>query len=75
MASKFISLSCCGVRDLTVACVPTGMNAGVWIVPCGVVIMPVRAGQCVSSWMILNEKEGDVFFFFSGGFVVAILKI
>jgi hypothetical protein len=32
-----------GVRLLTVACVPTGMNCGVSIVPCGVVNLPMRA--------------------------------
>ncbi len=42
-ASKLMSLSCCGVRALTVACVATGMNAGVRIVPCGVVMIPVLA--------------------------------
>ncbi len=32
-----------GSTPLTVAFVPTGMNAGVRIWPCGVVITPVRA--------------------------------
>ena len=31
-----------GSTDLTVALVPTAMNAGVWMTPCGVVITPVR---------------------------------
>lgn len=31
------------VRPLTVACVPTGMNTGVWIAPSGVVKRPRRA--------------------------------
>ena len=31
-----------GSTDLTVALVPTAMNAGVWISPCGVVMVPVR---------------------------------
>ena len=31
-----------GSTDFTVALVPTAMNAGVWISPCGVVMVPVR---------------------------------
>src|SRR4029453_17336940 len=31
-----------GSTALTVALVPTAMNAGVWMVPCGVVMVPVR---------------------------------
>src|SRR5262249_45619924 len=38
------SFSCAGVMPLTVACVPTGMNAGVLTVPCAVVRRPQRAG-------------------------------
>ena len=38
-----------GVRLLTVACVPTGMNCGVSIVPCGVVNLPRRASPLVVS--------------------------
>ncbi len=48
--------------------------------------MPVRAWQCVSSWMILNENEGVVFscccslfcfvdFFSVRGFVFFFLSI
>src|SRR6476620_11365132 len=31
-----------GSTDFTVALVPTAMKAGVWISPCGVVMVPVR---------------------------------
>ena len=31
-----------GSTALTVALVPTAMNAGVWMSPCGVVMVPVR---------------------------------
>src|SRR6266849_8472930 len=37
------SSSCCWVRPLTLPAVPTGMNAGVSIVPCGVCRRPRRA--------------------------------
>ncbi len=43
MASKLISFNCCGVMALMVACVATGMNAGVLMLPCGVEMMPVLA--------------------------------
>ena len=38
-----------GVIDLTVACVPTGMNTGVWISPCGVWTTPLLAPEFLSS--------------------------
>ena len=36
-----------GNTDLTVALVPTGINAGVLISPCGVVITPTRPKGCL----------------------------
>jgi hypothetical protein len=48
------SASC--VNALTVAAVPTGMNAGVSITPCGVLSLPRRAAVDVSFFSISNEK-------------------
>src|SRR5216684_5353104 len=42
------SRSCSVVSDLTDASVPTGMNTGVWIVPCPVTISPRRAAPSVA---------------------------
>jgi uncharacterized spore protein YtfJ len=44
------------VNALTVAAVPTGMNAGVSITPCGVLSLPRRADDDVSFFSISNEK-------------------
>ena len=38
-----------GSTAFTEACVATGMNAGVWIRPCGVVITPVRPSGAPSA--------------------------
>ena len=38
-----VARTCSGVIPLIVACVPTGMNAGVSTVPCGVLSRPRRA--------------------------------
>ena len=38
-----------GASPLTVACVPTGMKAGVRTGPCGVVISPQRAAPSVAT--------------------------
>ena len=35
-----------GRTALTVALVPTGVKAGVWICPCGVVMTPARPRNC-----------------------------
>jgi len=48
------SASC--VSALTVAAVPTGINAGVSITPCGVLSFPRRADVVVSVFSIANEK-------------------
>ena len=48
------SASC--VNALTVAAVPTGMNAGVSITPCGVLSLPRRADVVASVFSISNEK-------------------
>src|SRR3954454_2022843 len=43
--------SCCSwsvVSDFTDASVPTGMNTGVWMVPCRVTISPRRAAPSVA---------------------------
>src|SRR5205807_1496455 len=42
-----------GVSPFTVACVPTGMKAGVATMPCGVLISPQRAAPSVAS----RQKE------------------
>jgi hypothetical protein len=47
-----------GRTDLTVALVPTGIKAGVWISPWGVVIVPTRASE--PSWLDLISKEKPV---------------
>ena len=47
-----------GSADFTVAFVPTGMNAGVFISPWGVEIvplLPIRPGICFPT-----EKENDI---------------
>ena len=44
-----------GIMDLTVAAVPTGINAGVRIAPRGVLIVPVRALPEVAA----REKENS----------------
>src|SRR5258708_1697467 len=38
-----------GASPFTVPCVPTGMNAGVATVPCGVISSPQRAAPSVAS--------------------------
>src|SRR5215471_6514997 len=43
-----------GSNPFTVAWVPTGINAGVATIPCGVTISPVRAAPSVA--MMRNEK-------------------
>ena len=48
-----------------VACVATGMNAGVWMVPCGVEMMPVRAWVWDSWWVMVKENVEN---FFCSGF-------
>jgi hypothetical protein len=45
-----------GRTDLTVALVPTGMKAGVWIWPWGVEIVPTRAKEFSGLCLISNEK-------------------
>ena len=40
---------CIGVIDFTVACVPTGINTGVCMSPCGVCITPLLAPVCLHS--------------------------
>ena len=45
------------VSPLTVACVPTGMKAGVATVPCGVVISPRRAAPSMAS---RRRKRSDM---------------
>jgi hypothetical protein len=44
------------VIAFTVAAVPTGINAGVSITPCGVHNFPRRADVVVSVFSIANEK-------------------
>ena len=39
------------------ACVPTGMKVGVWMMPCGVVIVPARAYHSVASIEKENVEE------------------
>ena len=48
-----------GITDLTVALVPTGMNAGVAICPCAVVIVPARA-LLFDSGLLKISKEKPV---------------
>src|SRR5712671_2221979 len=45
-----------GASAFTVACVPTGMKAGVATGPCGVMISPQRAAPSVA----INRKERPV---------------
>jgi hypothetical protein len=45
-----------GKTDLTVAFVPTGINAGVCICPCGVEIVPTRASESESLAVISNPN-------------------
>src|SRR4051794_21358822 len=60
--------SCCSwsvVSDFTDASVPTGMNTGVWMVPCRVTISPRRAAPSVArirkeSLLITNPSAGDL---------------
>src|SRR5258708_25089835 len=54
-----------GVRPLTVACVPTGRNAGVATLPCGVVISTRRAAPSVASkWK--EKASGMLVWVFAG---------
>src|SRR3990172_7227461 len=48
-----------GESVLTVACVPTGMNTGVWTSPWDVVILPRRA----EASSFINEKLNDIIYF------------
>jgi len=52
--SALSSFSSSGVRVLTVARVPTGINIGVLILPCGVVKTPVLAWEFFSSFFTLK---------------------
>ena len=45
-----------GATALTVACVPTGMNTGVWIAPCGVWSRPARAALPAARATISNRS-------------------
>mgnify|MGYP001105201562 CR=1 FL=1 len=47
--ASIISFNSSGVMDFTVACVPTGINTGVCISPCGVCIIPLLAPVCLHS--------------------------
>ncbi len=53
-----VARSWSGVIPLTVACVPTGMNAGVSIVPWGVSSKPVRAAE-PGSRAVRWKRSGD----------------
>src|ERR1700716_2577054 len=46
--SEPLARTASGARPFTVACVPTGMKAGVATAPCGVVISPRRAAPSVA---------------------------
>ena len=52
--------TCSGRRPLTVARVPTGMNAGVWTVPCGKVMTPCRARPSGPDSSISKRSMGDL---------------
>lgn len=54
MISELRFLRSVGESVLTVALVPTGMKTGVWMRPCGVFSVPVRAEP--SLWEILKEN-------------------
>jgi len=49
-----------GVRDFTVACVPTGMNVGVRMVPWGVSNRPARAPVSGSVASTVNRNEAVI---------------
>ena len=51
-----------GVRDLTVASVPTGMNIGVWMDPCMVSMIPERAFVSVDLAVMVNCSMIEVCF-------------
>ncbi len=44
---------------LTVPAVPTGMNAGVCTVPCGVTNSATRAAESLSLWVTLKGSMAD----------------
>src|ERR1700712_4723802 len=48
-----------GSTALTVALVPTAMNAGVWMSPCGVRRVPVRPSASGSRLVTENELDGS----------------
>src|SRR5690242_12013655 len=49
MISAPVARTSSGINPFTVACVPTGMKAGVWTEPCGVTSSPRRAAPSVFS--------------------------
>jgi hypothetical protein len=58
MISAPISIRSSGDSVLTEACVPTGMNTGVLIAPCEVVIRPSLPEDTVS--LFIKEKENAI---------------
>ena len=46
-----------GITDLTVALVPTGINAGVSICPCGVTTVPARALLLDSGLLTISKAK------------------
>ncbi len=65
-----VARTSCGVSPFTVACVPTGMKAGVCTLPCGVTSSPRRAAPSVL--LMVKENGSGICPYVMAGLVPAI---